>query len=200
MQYGLVKWWNADNWGSFPNQVVWEAQIDDAVRWYETKRWKDSLVDMPTLINYRRIKKDLQFEEYLERSYGFRKGTVIRAKLRSGTNALRISQGRQKNIPREQRVCLVCNKGVIEDEIHFVMDCDALVRSRKMMWDAIMVSVKKTPKVLMAINAMTRDEKFDFVLGKSQMFEVTQGTQRAIERGLVGLYTERKACRYDIVI
>ena len=63
-----------------------------------------------------------------------------------------------------------------------------------------MVSVKKTPKVLMAINAMTRDEKFDFVLGKSQMFEVTQGTQRAVERGLVGLYAERKTCLYDIVI
>ena len=60
----MVQWWNEENWGSFPPQIAWEAQIDDAVRWVEAKRWKDSLADMPNLIKCRRVKKDLQFEEY----------------------------------------------------------------------------------------------------------------------------------------
>jgi hypothetical protein len=43
--------------------------------------------------------------------------------LRISSHGLRIETGRYKNIDRENRICLICDTGVIEDELHFMMDC-----------------------------------------------------------------------------
>ena len=46
--------------------------------------------------------------------------------LRSGSNRLRIETGRWKR-PKEkeeERLCLVCNKNKIENEVHFVAECE----------------------------------------------------------------------------
>ena len=36
---------------------------------------------------------------------------------------LNVETGRHSSIPYEQRLCILCNKHEIEDELHFVMSC-----------------------------------------------------------------------------
>ena len=37
-----------------------------------------------------------------------------------------IEEGRYTNIPAENHLCKLCSSGTVEDEIHFVLNCDRL--------------------------------------------------------------------------
>ena len=54
------------------------------------------------------------------------------ASLRAGCLPLGVETGRYRipKVPLEQRVCLVCNTGLIEDEFHFVIVCNSLNQER----------------------------------------------------------------------
>ncbi len=43
-------------------------------------------------------------------------------KFRISEHMLRIEKGRYKKIERNNRVCLICNNGEIEDEFYFMME------------------------------------------------------------------------------
>ena len=43
--------------------------------------------------------------------------------LRSGNLPLEIETGRYSNVTLQERICKLCNSNVIEDEIHFTVDC-----------------------------------------------------------------------------
>ena len=45
---------------------------------------------------------------------------------RSGSLPLAIETGRWNNIEKELRFCKVCNKDTVEDEIHFIFQCEPL--------------------------------------------------------------------------
>ena len=46
------------------------------------------------------------------------------AKLMCGTSNLEIERGRHKKIPRENRICILCqNMEVEDDEVHFILKC-----------------------------------------------------------------------------
>ena len=44
-------------------------------------------------------------------------------KLRISSHKLRTETGRYDNIPRDERLCNLCNCNRIEDETHFLLDC-----------------------------------------------------------------------------
>ena len=74
----------------------------------------------PKLRTYRKIKMDLTMEKYLE-SEDIR-GRKLMAKLRSGTNSLRIEIGRREGLSSGERKCWFgCDS--TEDEEHFLLDC-----------------------------------------------------------------------------
>ena len=50
---------------------------------------------------------------------------------RTGSHWLQIQQGRFQNIPREQRLCKLCNNGEVEDEDHMLFSCSAHATSRQ---------------------------------------------------------------------
>ena len=58
---------------------------------------------------------------YTARDRGLR---AVVAKLRSGTLPLAIETGRYTQTPREERLCRSCNANLIEDEMHFIFDCE----------------------------------------------------------------------------
>jgi hypothetical protein len=97
--------------------------VKERVREGEVRRWKEGMRDKGTLENYRRVKDVLEFEEYLVCARGRIPGVVLMTKLRGGTNALRVSQGRYTNLERHERLCLVFDSGKVEDAFHFVMEC-----------------------------------------------------------------------------
>ena len=79
-------------------------------------------------------------------------------KLRLGVHSLRIQTGKYENrgapIPVEGRMCLVCNRGYIEDERHFLMYCPGydnirseLVHSLLSTHDAVFKSLNDEDKM-----------------------------------------------------
>ena len=87
----------------------------------------------------------------------------------------------------------------IEGERHFVMDRETLSRSRKLMWVNIMGYTDIDPFVASKIRMMTDKEKFEFLLGKNQVFKVPAGLQNIICTSLRSMYVARKQQLYDEV-
>ena len=53
------------------------------------------------------------------------------AKLKSGILPLRLETGRYKGMNREGRLCQVCDRNKVEDEVHFLFVCKKLKKTRK---------------------------------------------------------------------
>ncbi len=49
----------------------------------------------------------------------------IIAQIRTGSHFLEVEMGRRTQIPRENRTCKCCNTGKVEDEAHFIFECEA---------------------------------------------------------------------------
>ena len=77
----------------------------------------------------------------LTRKNASRKALV---KLRISSHKLLIETGRYDNIPRNERVCNVCNRKTIEDEIHFLLDCPSYSSLRDMFFSKIEPSLPLT--------------------------------------------------------
>jgi hypothetical protein len=50
--------------------------------------------------------------------------------LRVSNHNLQIEIGRYQNIPREERLCKICNSGEVENETHLPLSCKAYEQSR----------------------------------------------------------------------
>ena len=74
------------------------------------------------LRNYIQIKDDYVTEPYVV--FNLKRGQrSLCAQLRSGALPLAVEVGRYTGIPEEQRLCVVCDLGVVEDEFHFMFHC-----------------------------------------------------------------------------
>ncbi len=62
---------------------------------------------------------------------------AILAKFRSGIFPFSIESGRFQNIPRECRLCRMCNDNVIEDETHFIFYCNQYNDMREYLYKKI---------------------------------------------------------------
>ena len=58
-------------------------------------------------------------------------------KLRISSHKLRIETGRYDNIPRDERLCNLCNCNRIEDETHFLLDCPSFSSIRDMFFSKL---------------------------------------------------------------
>ena len=106
-----------DNFGKF------KRTVDKNIKNTFEKFWSDTLKDpkITRLQFYRKIKNNVKFESYLELpNYDIRK---IIAKIRCSDHMLEIEKGRHRKIPREERVCKVCNDNEVETEDHFLTKC-----------------------------------------------------------------------------
>ena len=67
-------------------------------------------------------------ENYLQvLSYENRK---ILTKIRCSDHCLEIEKGRHRNIPRNDRICKLCDKNEIETEDHFLLRCNMYCQLR----------------------------------------------------------------------
>ena len=95
----------------------------------------------PKLRTYRQLKTELRFERYL--TTRDREAREVMTRLRGGTNELRIETGRypitNRDRPLEvsERRCLICLSGEIEDETHFMLDCDVYEDLRHNMLEVV---------------------------------------------------------------
>ena len=93
-------------------------------------KWTDAInseTQNPKLRTYKNFKKELKFEPYLSLP-SFKQRKAI-AQFRSGTHWLKIETGRYEGLSRTHRICIKC--GVVEDEIHNLLDCNRFTSQRK---------------------------------------------------------------------
>ena len=81
---------------------------------------------------YKTFKKEFKLETYLLlfKNYKHRKKLT---KLRISAHSLQIEKGiyhKPQKIPIEERFCLDCTAGDVEDEMHFLMKCSSLAETK----------------------------------------------------------------------
>ena len=90
---------------------------------YFTNVWKNKLAndDLPRLQVYKIVNSNFETPNHLELPYIKRK---IISKIRCSNHVLEIEKGRHTRTPREARLCKICEMGEIEDEGHFLLNCE----------------------------------------------------------------------------
>ena len=95
---------------------------------------KKKIDKKPKLRTYAKIKSKLKLEPYLAHEDG--KGRRMLARLRSGTNCLRIETGRYEGRRDFERICKLCADNM-EDEEHFLCKCTTYSCIRKDFFDEV---------------------------------------------------------------
>ena len=75
---------------------------------------------------------DYEYESYLS-SIGNRHHRRALSQFRTGSHWLEIQRGRfaRPTVPREQRLCRLCDMHAVENENHALFDCPAIARLRQ---------------------------------------------------------------------
>ncbi len=76
------------------------------------------------LRTYRKFKINFEMEDYLEVIKNSEHRLQL-LKFRISSHKLHIETGRSPHIPVEDRLCKVCNTNSVEDELHFLLNCNS---------------------------------------------------------------------------
>ena len=145
IKYDLLDIWNdeakvnrVDPVYNTPKKVLdyWIWVIRHKMLKVEEKAWKQERAKKPKLCRYERIKHNLELEKYLHLEVNARTRRHLTA-LRIGAFPLRIEVGRWKREPVEERICLQCVSGQLENESHFLAECEAYQRPREILFTRI---------------------------------------------------------------
>jgi len=125
-------------------EEIWETEriehnfpkiISEANKKREEEEWKEQIMKKPKLRQYKRLKNKLELEDYVIR---FERRTRRQlTMMRGGTNYLRIEKGRWEKERKEERVCNVCISQEVEDEKHFLLNCQSYKQERDDMFSKI---------------------------------------------------------------
>ena len=85
--------------------------------------WNASITENSKLINYKMYKNNIDFERYLD-VLDIRKFRYLYVNFRLGCHELEIEKGRYRNVPRLNRICVLCSSNSVEDEYHFLLCCE----------------------------------------------------------------------------
>ncbi len=87
------------------------------------EQWPNQIQNVSKLCTYTKFKSYYGKDTYVCTVYN-RRYRLILARLRSGTLPLGIENEHFQNIPREFRLCTMCNDNDMEDETHFMFYCN----------------------------------------------------------------------------
>jgi hypothetical protein len=124
---GLTNIWHTQgsgcniNW--FKNCV--KQKLDDQY----IQIWQSEVFNSSKCLNYRIFKTTLCYEKYL--TVLPCKWRKLFTKFRCRNFKLPIETGIFQNIPREDRICSLCNANQIGDEYHFLLQCTSLSDERE---------------------------------------------------------------------
>jgi hypothetical protein len=166
----------------------WRTRVWGRIQDREERLWRRGMVGKTTLVRYQRIKVRLRRERFL-RQAGWAVKRLVR--LRGGVERLEVVRGRRFGVRREDRRCLVCDSGEVEDEGHFVGGCRALGRSRGEMWRGIEREVGGCR--VAGLRSMTEEGRVDWLLGTDfdRGHWKWPALQSLVIAGLKGMWAER---------
>ena len=108
--------------------------INAALKGLYTTEWKKQLEKLSDgkLKFYNICKTNLCCERYLVliKKFELRRSFT---RLRTSSHRLNIELGRYQGIPRHDRLCNKCSANVVEDELHFLLECSKFTEDRKQM-------------------------------------------------------------------
>ena len=96
----------------------------------EKERWQTEALTKPKLRSYLNFKTEYRETEEYVQNVRIKPHRSLLARLRGGTPPLQNETGRYIGLPVEERICRSCNKGQVEDEQHFCVECPALEEAR----------------------------------------------------------------------
>ena len=82
------------------------------------------------LRTYAKLKSEIGLEEYITSMANLDDRRSL-SKLRLSSHGLMIEKGRHRKLPEKERLCPVCCKNEIENEIHFMIRCGVYTNLRK---------------------------------------------------------------------
>ena len=113
----------------------WGQVVAAAVREGAEVEWRNKVGESrPKLRTYRWVTgEEPLLQPYIREAGASDPISKIISGLRVGTNDLEIERGRwcAPRVPREERVCRMCDTGCMEDERHFLLDCPAYETERR---------------------------------------------------------------------
>ena len=102
------------------DQVMWINDMQTSSKLQTYSLFKDAFVQEPYLCKVQN-----------------RQHRSVLAQLRCGILPLKIETGRYQNIPKELRLCTLCEENVIENEIHFLLYCSKYDNIRTTFYNAV---------------------------------------------------------------
>ena len=100
-----------------------KEEIKSLIRRYDTKAWKDNLVNKSTLKYYKEGKTKIGYE------LCYRNNANSMFLARARTNSLKLEEAIGRGNAFYNRTCKLCNQGE-EDLVHFIVECPTLERKR----------------------------------------------------------------------
>ena len=91
--------------------------------------WSAEMFMSSKSLCYRLFKTDFGFEKYI--SLLSPNLMFILCKFRSGSHRLPVESGRWQHVPRDKRLCHLCDSSDIGDEFHYIMICSFFNNERK---------------------------------------------------------------------
>jgi hypothetical protein len=95
----------------------------DLIRDFYSDKWSQDIHTVPKLRTYNTFKRDNKCEPYVKLNLAKNERSLL-CQLRVGILPLRIETGRYVGEAPEQRLCRFCSLNMIEDELHFILNCE----------------------------------------------------------------------------
>lgn len=96
---------------------------EEMLRNIQEAEWKENVNKKPKLRFYSLFKKTFRTENYVKLNLDPQQRSLT-AQLRLGILPLRVETGRFVNLALDDRKCEICNTEAIEDECHFLFECE----------------------------------------------------------------------------
>ncbi len=145
----------------------------------EQAQWVDDVKSKPKLDFLAGIKSSYGVEPYVKMNIPRYERSLL-AQLRYGVLQIRLETGRYQNESRANRVCRICNGGVLEDQQHFVLECPAYSIRRG-------IFIAKVKEKIVDWDTLNSNEKF------IQMFKEQP---RILARFVKDIFVYRKSLIY----
>ncbi len=97
----------------------------------DRERWWLAQDDLTKLHTFREVYDEQDHRGIVYANLSHRQRSLV-VKLKVGILPLGLEIGRHTDVPLENRLCHICNDGLLDDEYHFILYCDALkdIRSK----------------------------------------------------------------------
>jgi hypothetical protein len=199
-KYGLVERFETLVAAGAKGLTAWRLAVQEAVWEKEEAAWKEGIAAREKLARYGRIKPELVLEPFVNSSAAEQRSAALKVRLRGGRSALEVERGKYVGLERCKRVCQVCNSGKVEDEEHFLLECEALEDTRSRMWrvveEAVVACGEEGERAWGEIGRLSNGELVDLLLsGWREVWseEVWKVWERATRHGMWSLWKARQA-------